>query len=96
MLLGLALVLSDNPAVRLDFLVLALASAKAIGDPGARAWALAAVAPHLAPEQVGEALAAAKAIGDEYFRAQALAALAPPARAGAGGRGARRRQGDRQ
>ena len=74
----------------------ALAAAKAIGDGNARGQALAALAAHLAPEQVGEALAAAKAIGDGNARAQALAALAPPSRAGAGGRGPRRRQGDRR
>ena len=48
----------------------------------ARADALAALAPHLPPEQrpqvLAEALAAAREIGDEYRRPEALANLAPP------------------
>jgi hypothetical protein len=50
----------------------ALAVAKAIGDEGGRSEALATLAPHLAPYQLGEALAAAEAIGDEHARSRAL------------------------
>jgi hypothetical protein len=56
----------------------ALAAARAIGDEGSRARALAAVAPQLTdPAQLAEALAAARAIGHEGSRAEALAAVAP-------------------
>ena len=58
----------------------ALEAARAIGDEGSRARALAALAPHLTPPSAtrpGQALEAARAIGDEGSRARALAALAP-------------------
>jgi hypothetical protein len=58
-----------------------LAAAKAIGDEATRSSVLAALAPHLAPEQrpvaLSEALAVAKAIDDAQKRSSALAALAP-------------------
>jgi hypothetical protein len=58
------------------------AAAKAIGHDGSRSEALAALAPHLAPEQrdevLHEALAAAKAISDDGSRSRALAALFEP------------------
>jgi hypothetical protein len=41
-----------------------------------RSQALGLLAPHLAPEQPGEALAAAKTIGDGKYRAQALGSFA--------------------
>lgn len=41
------------------------------------ARALAALAPHLSPKQLGEALAAAKAVHHEHARLSALAALTP-------------------
>ncbi len=81
LLSGLALAARDNPALRSELLVSAVAAAKAIGDERARAEALIALAPHLAPklrdEALREALAAAGAIDDEYSRALALTALAP-------------------
>ena len=55
----------------------ALEAARAIGDEGWRARALAALAPYLTPPLLEQALAAARAIGDEGWRARALAALAP-------------------
>ena len=55
----------------------ALEAARAIGDEWWRAWALAALAPHLTPPLLGPALEAARAIGAVGSRARALAALAP-------------------
>jgi hypothetical protein len=55
----------------------ALAAAKGIDAADARADALAALAPHLTPDQLGEALAAAKGIDNAYWRAAALAHLMP-------------------
>jgi hypothetical protein len=71
------------PRLPLELLGEALAAAKAIGDERQRADALAALAPHLPPDErtktLGEALAAARTIfgGYEIQRARALAALAP-------------------
>ena len=55
----------------------AIAAVKEIGDERARTQALAALTPHLAPEQLGEALAIARMIGDDDARERALAALIP-------------------
>ena len=55
----------------------ALEVARAIGGSGARAQALAYLAPHLPPALLPEALAAAREIEDAADRATALAALAP-------------------
>ena len=55
----------------------ALTYVRQMPDASARAEALAALAPHLEREALGEALAAARGIGDEDARAEALAALAP-------------------
>jgi Protein of unknown function (DUF3489) len=55
----------------------AFAAARAIYHERDRSDALAALAPHLASEQLGKALAAAKAIGDKGDRSRALTALAP-------------------
>jgi hypothetical protein len=81
LLLGLTLAGHENSAVQSELLASARAAAKAIGADDARARALAALAPHLAPQQrdeaLCEALAAAKAIGADDTRAEALAALAP-------------------
>jgi hypothetical protein len=64
----------------------ALAAAAAIVDEDARAWALAALAPHLPDRErapvLAEAVAAARAIGDDELRARTLAALAPHLREG--------------
>ena len=69
----------QSMAEREPVLAEALAAARALGDEGARFWALAALAPQLAehPALLAEALAAAHAIGDEGSRSAALAALAP-------------------
>jgi hypothetical protein len=66
---------------KLQVLAEALSAAREIGNPYARAGALAALALHLADEQkrqvLDEALAAARKIDSPYTRAEALAALAP-------------------
>ena len=53
-----------------------LAAAKGIDDAYWRSDTLAALAPHLTPDQLGEALIAAKGIDDADARSRALAALA--------------------
>jgi hypothetical protein len=56
----------------------ALELARGVGDEGADARALAALAPHLAaPGQVETALELARGIGHDLARAYALQALAP-------------------
>jgi hypothetical protein len=59
----------------------ALAAARAIQHEGYRAWALAALAPHLAEQErvrlLAEVLAAARSTWHEGERSEALAALAP-------------------
>ena len=66
-----------TPPERDQALSQALEAARAIGDEGSRAEALAALAPHLTPPLLGPALEAARAIGAVGSRAEALAALAP-------------------
>jgi hypothetical protein len=56
---------------------LAIATAAAISDEYQRAWALAALAPHLPTEALPQALNAARAISDKRPRADVLTALAP-------------------
>jgi hypothetical protein len=55
----------------------ALRAAIAIAKDSDLAGAIAGLAPHLSPEQLGEALAAAAAVRDENHLSSALAALAP-------------------
>ncbi len=54
-----------------------LAAAQAISDEWYRARTLAALAPQLSNELLGEGLTMAQAISEDSFRAEALAALAP-------------------
>jgi hypothetical protein len=84
LLAGLVLSSREDVALQSELLFAAHSAAKAIGHDHFRAEALpvlAALAPHLAPEQrdevLREALAAAEAIVDVHYRAPALAALAP-------------------
>jgi MinD-like ATPase involved in chromosome partitioning or flagellar assembly/predicted ATPase len=71
------LAVDDVVAGRGAGLAEALAMALEIGHEGARAQALAALAPRLSSPQVDDAVVAVRAIGDESARAYALAALAP-------------------
>jgi hypothetical protein len=81
LLAGLAAAAKGDAKLREELLIPAFAAAKAIGDKGSRAQALAALAPHLPPEQrqqaLNEALAGAEDIHPQKYRARALAALAP-------------------
>jgi predicted urease superfamily metal-dependent hydrolase len=81
LLLALSKLEITSAAQSRDLIAEALAAAKAIGNEGDRASALASLAPHLPREQkvktLAEALDAAKAIGNEGARASALASLVP-------------------